>query len=241
MLNANHEMYSGGEGYFERALPELDQETSYFCLENPYWRMVAIDTGYYARSVPFLELIVNLIKLHRQNRRWLRDVAFADSSDRRPVILLSHHQWFSAFDSEYKRVGSQLEPYLDRVLLWFWGHEHRFAGYAPFGFGDATVRARCIGHGGMPIELGAERKRKDRPLIFSDTREATVIDGVPIGYCGFAVLRFDGPEMHIEYFDEEQHRLLEEHWRVGPQGATGSVSLGSELETYERPLDALVS
>src|ERR1043166_1812601 len=46
-LNGNHEMYSGGEGYFGVALPALDQRTSYFCLENANWRFVAVDTGYY--------------------------------------------------------------------------------------------------------------------------------------------------------------------------------------------------
>ena len=106
---------------------------------------------------------------------------FADPGDRRPVILLSHYQWFSAFDSESRRVGSQLAPYLDRVLLWFWGHEHRFAGYAPFGFNGRLMRARCIGHGGMPIELGKLPKRSDRPLVFTDERQADMLDGEPIG------------------------------------------------------------
>ncbi|HWZ60160.1 MAG TPA: hypothetical protein VNW46_14380, partial [Gemmatimonadaceae bacterium] len=31
-LNGNHEMYSGGHGYFDHALPRLDQRASYFCL-----------------------------------------------------------------------------------------------------------------------------------------------------------------------------------------------------------------
>jgi len=239
-LNANHEMYSGGAGYFNAALPALQQETSYFCLENDHWRILAVDSGYYAKSFPFLELIVDFIRLHKSVRRWLREVVFADSSDRRPVILLSHHQWFSAFDSEYKRLGKHLAPYMDRVLLWFWGHEHRFAGYAPFGFGSASVRARCIGHGGMPIELGDKIERQDRPLVFSDTRRAGRLDDVDIGFCGYAVLRFAGPALHIEYLDEHQTRLLEERWTLEADGAVGAVALGSLLETYDLPLEALV-
>ena len=239
-LNANHEMYSGGEGYFRTALPALGQETSYFCLENSHWRILAVDSGYYAKTFPFLELIVDFIRLHPANRTWLKEVVFADPDDRRPVILLSHHQWFSAFDSEYRRLGSHLEPYLDRVLIWFWGHEHRFAGYAPFGFRDIQVRARCIGHGGMPIELGAEVKRHDRQLVFSDTRVAGRIDGVDIGFCGFAVLGFDGPALTIHYIDENGVQLLEERWSAGPGGLSGSVALGSRLETYELPLEALI-
>jgi len=239
-LNGNHEMYSGGAGYFRVALPTLGQETSYFCLENARWRIIGLDTGYYAKSFPFLELIVNFIKLHDAACRWLQDVVFADPTDRRPVILLSHHQWFSAFDTEYERVGTQVGPYLDRVLLWFWGHEHRFAGYAPFGLGGKRVRARCIGHGGMPIELGGKIKHSDRPLVFTDERQATIVDGEPIGYCGFAMLRLDGSELLVEYFDETSKKLLEERWRLGAAGPIGSVALGDQLKAY-RPLGALVS
>jgi hypothetical protein len=106
-LNGNHEMYSGGEGYFGVALPALDQEASYFCLENAHWRVVALDTGYYAKTFPFLELFdTNLIKLHRAMRAWLADVVFRDPADKRPVVLLTHHNWFSAFDSEYRRAAS---------------------------------------------------------------------------------------------------------------------------------------
>jgi len=129
---------------------------------------------------------------------------------------------------------------LDRVLLWFWGHEHRFAGYAPFGFDGAKVRARCIGHGGMPIELGTAPKRSDRPLVFTDEREATVLDREAIGYCGFAVLRLVGPALVVEYFDELRKKLLEERWSVGAGGVQGAVALGGELQSF-RPLSDLVS
>jgi hypothetical protein len=54
-LNANHEMYSGGFGYFD-AIQRLGQETSYFCLENEHWRIVALDSGYYSKILPLIEL-----------------------------------------------------------------------------------------------------------------------------------------------------------------------------------------
>src|SRR6266850_3429228 len=179
LLNANHEMYSGGKGYFARALPSVGQKASYFALENRYWRIVAVDTGYFSRTFPILELLLScLIRVHPDNLQWLKEVAFPDPTDRWPVIFLSHHQAFSAFDTEYRRVFSDLEPFLDRVLLWFWGHEHRFAAYAPHpSQGNIVVRARCIGHGGMPIELGAKPSTNDRGLVCLDTREATWSQG----------------------------------------------------------------
>ena len=59
LLNAHHEMYSGGEGYFGVALSAISQETSYFCLENAHWQIVAVDTGYSARTFPLLELLLS--------------------------------------------------------------------------------------------------------------------------------------------------------------------------------------
>ncbi len=66
------------------------------------------------------------------------------------------------------------------------------------------------------------------------------IDGEPIGYCGFAMLRLDGSELLVEYFDETSKKLLEERWRLGAAGPIGSVALGDQLKAY-RPLGALVS
>ena len=229
VLNANHEMYSGGEGYFDVALPEYRQETSYFCLENDSWRILAVDSGYYSRTFPILELLLtSWIRLPAPVQAWLKEVVFRDPQDRRPVVLLSHHQWFSEFDTEYTRVGSNLAPYLDKVLLWLWAHEHRFAAYAPFALDDLRkVRARCIGHGGMPIELNGERKRA-RNLVFVDAREAPdKLDGEPIGYCGFAVLTLDGEALRVEYADETGKKLFEERWTRTAQGAHGSVVFAS--------------
>jgi 3',5'-cyclic AMP phosphodiesterase CpdA len=240
LLNGNHEMYSGGAGYFDVALGSVGQEASYFAIENRHWRVVALDTGYYAKTFPLLELLPCFIRLHEANRRWLEEVVFSDPADRRPVILLSHHNWFSAFDTEYKRLGRQLLPYLDRVHLWFWGHEHRLAGYAPFGLNGGRVRARCIGHGGMPIEVGAKVKRRDRPLVFSDERRAGQVDDVSIGFCGFARLGFDGPDLVVEYIDENREKLLEERWSASTGGVKGAVSMQLQLQTYGLPIEALV-
>ncbi len=233
-LNANHEMYSGGEGYFDIALPALNQETSYFCLENAHWRILGLDTGYYARSFPFLELLLSgCIRLHPAIQGWLKEVVFTNPTDRRPVILLTHHEWFSAFDTEYKRVGSNLAPYLDRVVVWLWAHEHRFAGYGPFSFdGAPKIRARCLGHGGMPIELGRAPKRSDRNLVFYDGRQSGLVDDDRIGYCGFAFLTLSGAELRLQYLDEMGTKLLEERWVSQPLSSpTGEVVFASSSLT----------
>jgi len=45
-LNSNHEMYSGGYGYFDITLKQFKQPASYFSLSNKNWRFIGLDTGY---------------------------------------------------------------------------------------------------------------------------------------------------------------------------------------------------
>ena len=260
-LNGNHEMYSGGYGYFVRALPQLGlqykskpagQPASYFCLENEHWRIVSLDTAYYSRTLPFLELFdTYFIRLHRAQLDWLRETVFRDAKDLRPVLLLSHHNWYSAFESEYRRLGRELQPYLDKVFLWIWAHEHRFSGYglsAPAGQGPA-VRARCLGHGGMPVELGHHPKR-ERRLVFSDdrfnadsTREISAVYRKDrLGYCGYAVLLLDGPLLQIEYYDEDNTQLMVEVWENdGSAQPKGSLPVPPERLTKYGEWEELVS
>jgi len=221
LLNGNHEMYSGGEGYFERALPTYRQPTSYFCLSNKWWRVVALDTGYHCSKDADLLLIK--LGLKRDSTRlpaacvsWLEQVVFADPGDRRPVILLTHHQPFSAFERDiYPQIVPPLAPYLDRIALWFWGHEHRFALYAK----HQDIRGRCIGHGGIPVELPFPALEPGVPVVLYDDRAGpTPVGEQKIGLNGFALLRFDAAGgLVVRYYDQlsqgEPDFLVEEEWR----------------------------
>src|SRR5262249_34674170 len=154
-LNGNHEMYANGVGYFELLLPRLGlrgadnkmqgQQTSFFCLQNQYWRIVAIDTGYNSIGVPILSHVpgLNLIPaiggdctLPDPQLQWLTEVVRA-AEDSRGLILLSDHQYFSGFQQDYRKPAQQLwKAGVQRKVLWFWGHEHRLAGYDLFGKDD---------------------------------------------------------------------------------------------------------
>lgn len=241
-LNGNHEMYSGGHAYFESIKKHFGQETSFFCLENEHWRVVALDSGYSSRLIPVLELIPWWIHLHSHNMAWLqRNILGSD--DLRPIILLSHHQWFSAFDIEYIRFGRELgnDP---RYLLWLWGHEHRFAAYGSYQAHPKgpSIRARCIGHGGMPIEDIDSPIKRDRNLVVHDRRASGDVDGTEVGYCGFALMEFENKALVISYRDETGQVLLSERWTQTPQGAHGEViHVASDLLTAEQAIEQLVA
>ena len=126
-LNGNHEMYANGGGYFEVFLPTLGmhnnaeesahgQQTSFFCLQNTHWRIIAVDTGYNSIGVPILSHIplINSIpgvggdcKLPDELKKWLRDMV-APAADKRGLIVMSHHQPHSGFEGDYSRPATEL-------------------------------------------------------------------------------------------------------------------------------------
>jgi len=134
--NANHEMYTGGEGYFRALLPAFKQPASYFAVQNDYWVLAGLDSAYEdhdlsGNQVAWLENIVN------------------NAGDRK-VVLFSHHQPYSLLDSQGPKLVEKLARLLSgrKIFAWYWGHEHRCVLY------DAHpawgLHGRCIGHGGYP-------------------------------------------------------------------------------------------
>jgi hypothetical protein len=236
-LNGNHEMYANGGGYFNVFLPNLGlrtpacemlgQQTSFFCLQNKFWRIIAIDTGYNSIGVPLLSHIplINAIpgvggncKLRDELIQWLTAM-IAAGKDQRGLIIMSHHQYFSSFQEDYRKPAEQLwEAGVTRPVLWFWGHEHRLAGYDLCGPDNLKCHGRCIGHGGMPVDRGTPRL--DPHVIFYDNRLAKNGFGVN----GHVNLSFAGPSLTAVYVDLNGNDLLCEQWSTDRSGAVQLLS-----------------
>lgn len=135
-LNGNHEMYSGGSGYFQALNDFFQQPASCFAMQNSNWILVGLDTAY----VDF--------DLDKDQVAWLTRIVNAAGT--RKLILFSHHQPFSQLDDQGPKLQVALADLLkqQRIHAWYWGHEHRLVIYDPhplWGF-----KGRCIGHGGFP-------------------------------------------------------------------------------------------
>jgi Calcineurin-like phosphoesterase len=225
-LNGNHEMYANGGGYFDVFLPRLGlrtsggvtgQQTSFFCLENQHWRVIAVDTGYNSIGVPILSGIpwINSIpgiggdcELPAPLVQWVKEVV-RPGEDRRGLILLSHHQNYSGFQDQYAKPARQLwKAGVQKRVLWFWGHEHRLAGYDVHGTESLKSYGRCVGHGGMPVELGTPI-REPRPLFYDNRRGAH-----GFGVNGHVNLTFAGPRVECSYVDLDGNVLVEETFSV---------------------------
>jgi hypothetical protein len=209
-LNSNHEMYSGGDAYFEEALPKFGQDGSYFAYQNKHWTLVGLDVAYRDHAIDDEQV------------EWLRTI-IRGAGDRR-LVLFSHHQLYSHFESQGDKLwnhpgfGAILKS--KRVFAWYWGHEHRCAIFENrderFG-----LFGRCIGHSGMPqsrdrtrnlpraAEWGAAEWRRQSAAVVAGNQlpSCLVLDG-PNPYIlneedkfspnGYAVLNFDGPKLTEE-------------------------------------------
>jgi hypothetical protein len=192
-LNGNHEMYSGGKGYFQALSSFFQQPASCFALQNSNWILICLDTAY------------NDFNLDEKQVAWVKGIVKAAGN--RKLILFTHHQPFSQLDDQGPNLQIALADLLNtqRIHAWFWGHEHRLVLYDPhptWGF-----KGRCIGHGGFPAfrdDLPDADGNVYQWLILPalpQAPRAQLLDGPnfwipqdPEGFSphGFVVLDFDG-------------------------------------------------
>ena len=135
-LNGNHEMYSGGFGYFKLILPAFKQESSYFALQNEHWLLVGLDTAYVDHDID------------NQQVAWLNLIL--NQAGARKLVLFSHQQPFSRLDAQGPKLQKALKRLLDdrRITAWYWGHEHECVIYDPHPAWG--LLGRCLGNGGIP-------------------------------------------------------------------------------------------
>jgi 3',5'-cyclic AMP phosphodiesterase CpdA len=132
--NSNHEMYTGGDAYFDQTLANFNQSASYFALENDHWILAGLDTAYKGKD------------LHGNQVAWLTELI--NNAGGRRVVLFSHHQPFSPFDGGNEKVTNKLSELLStqKIFGWYWGHEHRCVIYEQHP--AWKLFGRCVGHGG---------------------------------------------------------------------------------------------
>ena len=238
-LNGNHEMYADGNGYWRMVLPRMGlrdpgsewgsgQWASFFCLQNEHWRIIGLDTGYNSTSFEWAKLpVLQRSKWLRKTTAlkptcelpeallaWLTSVVKPDA-DKRGLILLSHHGSHSAFEGWYQIPARQLAKVIHRPAIWFWGHEHRLAVYDKYAVKDGIeAYGRCLGHGGMPVGRGSTPDIKDCRWLAWDNRLYPSDEDINVGYNGYVNLSFNGPALHIAYYDQNQTRLITEDWHV---------------------------
>jgi hypothetical protein len=235
-LMGNHEMYSGGQGYFTDFLIKLGrlnadrtilspQSASFFCLEAEHWLILGLDTGYHSGGVPAFTSIpgVNAIPFLNVDARfddkmldWLRRTMDSLRAKGTPksVLLLTHHQPISSFEHAFEKPPRQLAKmgFLNgQDFVWLYGHEHRLTVYNKQVIANSLkVYPRCIGHSGMPVEV-TKVSKPDPNILYYDPRQHPIDnqdENTKVGYNGHIVLLFERSNLTIEYHDIVDNTLL---------------------------------
>ena len=224
-LNSNHEMYSGGEAYFGRILKEFKQEGSYFAYQNSHFTLIGLDVAYIDHAIDDIQA------------EWVRQVI--NQAGQRKVILFSHHQLYSHFETQgsnlwsHRVFGDLLQN--KKIFAWYWGHEHRCVLFeAPdqrFG-----LWGRCIGHGGMPqsrqvtsglpkaqgpIYGSADWRRAagtnigglvlPSALVLEGRNEFIVGEEEKFSPHGYAILTFEGAKLKEQLMDPKGQVIFERY------------------------------
>jgi len=204
-LNGNHEMYTGGDGYFNVMLPAFKQGSSCCAIANNHWLLLGLDSAYVDHE------------LTPDQQPWVNQLVAQAKAAGKKVLLFSHHQPYSLLDSQGPNLVAPLSSVLatGQIHAWYWGHEHRCVVY------DAHptwgVLGRCIGHGGYPAyrdtevvgpwpqaPVGAPWKRfESKNLvpggIMLDARNPYIKgEEEKYGANGYVTLVFDGPHLTEE-------------------------------------------
>ncbi|SDJ08763.1 Calcineurin-like phosphoesterase [Frankineae bacterium MT45] len=213
-INGNHDMYSGGHGYFTVVLADKrfahqqdvdGKPTSYFRLRSASWDFIGLDTAWNDDITSH----GRVADLPDPQSEYVARVA--GESDRK-LVLFSHHQLASAYEPD--DIGTKLPAQLDTVLAqegikaWWWGHEHRAITYKPLA---GVQYPRCLGNGGVPTPANEPDPPNPLPgdniYLHPDatwrserTYEAS---GQEIHMFGFAVLDLHPDGIDVAYVDHD--------------------------------------
>ena len=200
-LNSNHEMYSGGKGYFNVALASpkfaLQKGTSYFALSNSHWLIVGLDSAYHADGAMYDKGELDATQL-----AFLKNVVTTDlmpDGSRKKLILLSHHEAVT-YDGEVTNLGKAVEAELgDGPDFWYWGHLHSAGVLQPVSMGAVQLQGRCVGHGGVPYapdELVPA-------LLWTESQLAGDPQEPKRALNGFVRISLDGPSLTETFWSEK--------------------------------------
>jgi hypothetical protein len=211
-LNGNHEMVGRGFGYFDFALPSFGpvlpsggwagQNASFAVLENQFWRVLLLDTGY--TSFEKDGIFSNNVSQPAEVMEWLTNVVnLGNPEDKRGIVIMTHHQFDSAFQGQILHTANQLKPLLgDKVPLWFWGHEHRLAFYNPVAIEgtNLTAHGRCVGNGGYPVDVHHLPIRKAGLKMFDERLYQDESEVDKVGLNGWVTLDFKAAALTATYY-----------------------------------------
>lgn len=220
-LNSNHDMYAHATGYLLalQAPAFKAQGGNCFALHNKAFRIVGLDSAYYAPDTSLKEfpgyMIGSLGDPNGPQMLFLRQ-QIAQLSAGQKLILLTHHNGLmlngsrpSTADPSYllwlqmTEVLKLLPAGASKDVLWYWGHEHAGAVYKPQTVNGVTIHPRCCGHGcipwGVATDLNAPNVAWFEKKVLGPGSNYFVTNG-------YATLTLNGASLTEAFFDQNGNK-----------------------------------
>ena len=207
-LNSNHEMYSGGQGYFRVALQSAkfsaQQRLSYFALDLPKWVIVGLDSAYDAPHK--IWQLYQTGNLNQVQIDWNRGVTAKARAAGKKIVALTHHH---GLDVSGVMVPNFFNQVMDAFTVdadrrgpdyWYWGHVHGVLVFKPIQISKQVILSgRCVGHGGVPYrEFSA---LAPETLDWWETQHAPKPESERL-LNGFVLLTIKGDSLSEVFIDE---------------------------------------
>lgn len=229
-LNGNHDMYSGGYGYFDTLLTEprflswhRDQggrPSSYFLIESKHWQAYGLDTSWELPSLSETLFGSPTISDYGGQNGVLTSEQVVFMKQTRDLakgaILLTHHQPTSSRkgDGQHSDVAVkmlQAAGLYETIDAWIWGHEHRAVVFKPKQerkdprLINAPSLCACLGHAGVPVpEKNFGRAQRKPDVAWEEDRlgkDAPLYEGKRIVPFGFGRIDTGPGTLDLYVFD----------------------------------------
>lgn len=204
-LNSNHEMYSGGNGFFSDALGlssspngsgvfSAQKGSTCFVLQFGGWSLLGLDSAFMSPLTSAL-MTGSIGGVYGTQGQWIQGLVKNNTISPDNTIVFTHHNGFADDTTSASPLWAEINGALGAdPYAWYWGHVHNGIVYnAPItipsvpGQPGLTTNtwARCLGHAALPYGLSGNLSGKAGIAWNANTPQPAPSKQL---YNGFAIL-----------------------------------------------------
>lgn len=193
-LIGNHEMYDGAHSYFNIALKnaifKLQQQNSYFALENDHWVIACLDSAYFADKT----VVMDYGKIDENQIAFLKEI----NKKNKPIIVMTHHRPLELPGTKKTGLYQQIVDVIGKnIKYWYYGHVHCAAVYQEMD----NIKFRLCGHAALPY--GEPSVLKNNPNVIWYEKTKIPNDNSMKVQNGFSCLHLKNDKIIEEFYGED--------------------------------------